>query len=337
MKPIDLIHPTWQILDGSKIKEYMTCPRKFFYRYLVGWAQEEPSIHLVFGEAWHLAMEHLLIHGYTTESIRDAWSLLNEKYKEHIPESMEALYSPKTPGNALQLLIEYCERWKLDDFTVLHTETGGTFELPDGLGSISFRLDSILEDERGIFTMDHKTGSRDSAAWEQQWYLDFSISNYTNVLYCMYPPEKVWGAVMNGTFFRKGDIGKKFKSVADMPFKRVLVRKNFVAMQEWYEEMLHWVEGIRFDEQVLVDDCSEDNLTLSCFVRNTNSCTDYGRACEYHHLCTSWANPLRKIDDGPPIGFKQEYWDPLAEAKACREFVELPNDNPLTEGIELCR
>jgi CRISPR/Cas system-associated exonuclease Cas4 (RecB family) len=62
-------HETWQVLDATKLQTYMRCPRKFFFNYVLGWKSEIPSNHLVFGSAWHMAMEVLLDKGYNSRGL----------------------------------------------------------------------------------------------------------------------------------------------------------------------------------------------------------------------------------------------------------------------------
>ena len=49
--------PQFDIHDSTKINCFQTCPRKYFYKYVLGWSHEDANIHLVFGSAWHKAME----------------------------------------------------------------------------------------------------------------------------------------------------------------------------------------------------------------------------------------------------------------------------------------
>ena len=61
--PIDE-QPYWAIKDSSKLDDYERCPRAYFYRHILGWNIDFPAHDLIFGECWHRAREHQLIHGY---------------------------------------------------------------------------------------------------------------------------------------------------------------------------------------------------------------------------------------------------------------------------------
>ena len=51
--------PTLQTVDSTKINTFLDCPRQYFFTYVLGWRSDRPNNHLVFGQAWHEAMEHL--------------------------------------------------------------------------------------------------------------------------------------------------------------------------------------------------------------------------------------------------------------------------------------
>ena len=73
--------PTHRIVDGSKLKRFMECPRAFFYEYLLGWRSERPNNHLVFGTAFHEALEHILLNGYTRAIADDAFEKFLTSYR----------------------------------------------------------------------------------------------------------------------------------------------------------------------------------------------------------------------------------------------------------------
>jgi len=319
MNPKELYDPSWDIYDSSKLKEFEECPRKYFYKYMLGWVPETPNLHLVFGEAWHRAMEEMLKGHCSPDAIMKGYNRMNSYYRESFGLDMDAINFPKTPDNARNLLVWYAARYGSEDFVVHYTETGGSIELPQG-DKLYFRLDSILEDSRGYFTMDHKTGSMDSKAWADGWILDIGITTYINVLYCLYPKDQVWGAVINGTFFRKGDANKNFKSVDETPFRRVLVRKTLPMMEEWLLETQATIREIKFQTDLLMS-YNENHPVMDCFRRRTTSCSHYG-TCGYHAFCTSWSNPLLRVDE-PPVGWTINRWNPLDHAKEAANFVEV--------------
>jgi hypothetical protein len=300
---------TWDIQDSSKIQNFMDCQRSYFYRYILGWQSEYPNNHLVFGEAIHLALEYLLLNDYSTNSIAKAMDLFLLKYREYFDEGTDELFSPKTPARVVDLLIEYCEKYKNDkhDFDVLYTEVAGTVSLSEDR-AIAFRQDAICRGEEGIFSLEHKTkgGSIDSR-WQNQWYLKTQIGAYTHVLNCLYPDENIYGVKINGL----GILKTKFS------FERIPVVKTNKSMKVWLWNTLYWLDQIYWNIDLLLNNCKESDSVMMAFPLNSESCNKYF-GCVYKDFCHAWANPLRRIDEVPP-GFKIEYWNPL-EKEARHKF-----------------
>jgi len=289
-------HPTWYIYDSSKIQEYLECPRSFFYRYIMGWDSDSFNNHTYFGECWHIGMEHLILNGYSTKSVAEAARALTDHYRKKVPDIMDSSYAPKNPGNALVALTGYIVEYAGETFIPHYTEIAGTVPINDR-NVLHFRMDSVLEDARGYFSREHKTGSQLSRMWLDQWALSFQCGTYNHVLYCLYDPAKVWGVEINGTIFNK----------TKTQFQRVPSRRTLSAMQSWFWHANEYVSRIEHDLARLRSS-SKDDEVLMCFAQNPTSCTKYF-GCPYHSFCMAWANPL-KYSDEAPIGFHLEWWNP---------------------------
>jgi len=297
---------TWNIHDASKLNEYLECPRKYFYHYVLGWVSDKPNNDLVFGASWHKAMEYLLLNGYELRSVAEAADLFIGLYRKDFPEESDELFVPKTPSNAIEALSIYTNEYRNDhsEFEVLYTEISGTVPLAEDV-IMHFRMDNILkkikpEDGRSIFSLEHKTsGKGKSRQWEDQWILSEQIGTYTHVIHCLYPPEEVLGIKMNGAFFLK----------TKLDFARMPCYRNRESMQVWLWNTLLWIDAIRWNFDAL-SECNDSEDVLMAFPMNPQSCTKYW-GCAFHDFCIAWPNPLRRCDH-PPIGFKQEFWDPSA-------------------------
>lgn len=294
-------HPSIWTLDASKIKSYMECPRSFFFRYVLGWEPDtyRSKYHLVFGRALHIALEHLLLHGMDDKSIMEAYDKFLEDYRsepEFTPET-DDMREPKTPSRALQALVGYAERYKHEDaeLDVLYTETSGQVLVAEDI-PILFRVDAIVRDDHGIFVLEHKTASRLSQGWIDQWALSVQVGLYIHLLMSLFNPDEVWGAKINGIFLYKS---KK------PDFVRVPIMKNETMLENWRLNMLKWVQSI-MDDLMSVD--KDTGRYMTTFRMNTQSCSNY-YGCPYRDLCMSWDNPVLRSDE-PPAGFRVRWWDP---------------------------
>ena len=288
--------PIWTILDSTKLKAFMICPRLFFYNYVLGWIPEHPNVHLEFGSAWHEAMEHLLNNGYSDESVAEAYLKFFTYYRKYFTEADDLDNGAKEPGNAMQALMEYVDYYKHDNFDVLYTEIAGSVPVTEEF-DLTFKIDGIIRDDDGIKVLEHKTASQDSDANRKQWLLNVQPGTYCHALYCLYPETQVYGAVINITVLRKkGNL-----------FQRVPIRMGRDQMAVWQFNAEWYLNLIKHNFQCL-SECSLDDHIMRAFPMNTESCTKYG-LCQYHAYCNAWTNPLQRCGEPQP-GFKVKHWNP---------------------------
>lgn len=149
MKPENMITETWGILDSSKLSDFMSCDRYYFYRHMLGWVNETKNQNLTFGRAWHAAMESLLLatprriratsdvtrEAIKVDHIEEAFQVFTKVYREDFGAETDLDYEPKSPGNALQALHDYLHYYPVDDFETLFTEVLATVPISlDGEG-----------------------------------------------------------------------------------------------------------------------------------------------------------------------------------------------------------
>lgn len=292
-------HPTWEILDSSKIQTFMDCPRRYFYEYVLAWRPDAPNNHLIFGDAWHKALEILMLGNYSDESLVQAMQEFETTYRARLPEGTDEIFAPKTPANAFKALVEYCSHYPGDKQEhILHTEIGGRVAIgPNRF--ITFRCDAILEKNGIVFAREHKTTGRSfSQLWSDQWELSFQVGTYSFALHCLFPEVQSCAVEVNGTAFLKTKIS----------FLRVPVYKGPSNLNTWLFTANHYFDRIQ-DEHHFLETSSEDDSVLTAFPMNPQSCTKY-LGCPYHDLCVNWANPLQHLNFIPE-GFAIEYWNPL--------------------------
>ncbi len=292
--------PTWDIVDPSKMNDFIRCHRMYFFRHLLGWDLDTPNNHLAFGEAWHVAMEHLLLNGYSEVFIAQAFDKFLSSYREKFPADTDTLFGAKAPERVIPALLEYATKYA-DDlalYKVLYTEVAGTVPITKE-HVLHFRIDSILQDsQERIRSMEHKTkGGSINTTWYNQWPMSLQIGTYHHVLYCLYPEADVDGIWVNGAGFLK----TKFD------FQRLPVKKTREQMQVWLDTVNFWFNRLNM-ELKLLEDCSDKDNTLLAFPLNPSGCDKYF-GCAYLDYCMAWPNPLRECDE-VPLGFKQEFWDP---------------------------
>ena len=322
----------FSVNDSSKVQSYMNCPRRYFFEHVIGWRTDEPSIHLEFGTAVHLAMEILHTKGYEAESLSDAFEVFFDHYRKYFGEELDDANAPKNPANFMRALPLYAKKYRDIDAEdeVLHVEVAGSVAVgPNRL--LYFKSDTIIKTKRGIIAREHKTGTRFHPLWAAQWRKKMQAAAYNHVLYCLFlgkdgvTEDDIAGVEINGIFLRneprlKRD-GQPYANQQDTEFHRVPVRKNLPQMEAWVSEVNHWFDLIERDFSKLADAKEEDQV-LDAFHGNTESCTKYG-VCPFIDQCCSWPNPLQRMHE-LPAGFKSELWDPRDHSEDnVKEVIEL--------------
>lgn len=291
----------YNIIDSTKLSTYLKCPREFFHSYVLHWRPQQPNIHLEFGIAWHHAKERLLNSNLFEEGVADlAFSDFYNHYRRYFSPDDDLNNSPKDPGNAHEAIKSYILQYRATNtaMKVLYTEITGNITLPDDF-EMTFKIDAIVEDSEGIWIWDHKTGSADSPVWDAQWTLSDQLFLYTLVAKCYFPPEKVKGAIIDGTILRKkGNLHKRLK-----------IRYNPALEEAFLWNLLTHLHHLRQDyEQLASCDTKED--VLRAFPENHTSCTRYGICPYWEPLCTATSNPIKRHGLTPPPFFQHKIWNP---------------------------
>ena len=322
MKFLDVLptQPSWSVLDSSKLTTYMSCPRKYFFRYVLGWTSEYPNNHLVFGSAWHIALEHLIKNGYAKDSYLQAVDLFMQYYRQHFPPDTDELFAPKTPDNFVRSLLLYWQTFRHDpdQYALLHTETAGIVSISP-TRTMTFKCDAILHDEYGtIIGLDYKTSQRRFPDWIDHWSLSTQMLTYLHAIKCMYPMGQLHQMLIRTAFFYKQDRKGENKPTI---FEEYAIEKSDAQMDSWLARTNTWAIALESDMGGLIHDDDTEDATLLAFPQNDTACFNYGRKCEYFDYCTAWSNPLTRCEE-PPIGFNVTWWDPLA-APEIKERVNL--------------
>ena len=323
-------HPTWSILDSSKLTDLIACDRKFFYAHMLGWRPDSPSHDLWFGSCWHVAREYQLIHGYA--DVKGAYEAFLAMYRQEFQPETDSLYSPKTPTAVLNALMKFAEERSndLEENEVvmldgeLMTEISGTVPVDDKR-FLHYRLDDIMrrKSDGKIFSWDHKTTTGkyiNNRQWAEQFHLSFQNGTYTHCLYCLFPIEQVLGVEFCGTgfeFLQRGSANRPAGYHATL--RRIPAFKTPEQMNVWL-----WNVNERLDqldrEMDRLSHCKEDDAVMMAFPLNPKSCTDY-KGCPYLDYCLAWANPLQHCDE-PPLGYRQEFWNPAEMRSSHKKNLE---------------
>ena len=123
-----------RLYDNTRLSDYKRCPRYYFYRHIMDWRPSGTAPALAFGSGWHAAMEivwpniktmdreELVTRAYG--KFLEAWCGEGMPAPSEIDYEMEKELSPRTPGQALEMIIGYIDarKPKADEFELLSVE-----------------------------------------------------------------------------------------------------------------------------------------------------------------------------------------------------------------------
>lgn len=314
-------HPTWSVIDSSKATAFMTCPRFYFFRYIAGLSSDTPNHNLVFGSAFHKALEVLLKEGYSLASIEKGMKAFEEEYRQHFSQETDFDYGAKNPHQAKVMLLEYIKQFKDDNFQNLYTEVSGSVPISSNQ-SLWFKLDSINLGDEGIFSLEHKTSSTLYSWWIDHWFQSFQVGAYTHVLYSYFGDKHpIFGVYINGFFFRKSSRSGKGSEILRIPIKF-----SYDSLEDWLAQAQFWLTRIEEETHELTMTKPSQRI-MRAFPKNTSKCVHYNRLCSYFHLCSAWKNPIPHLQENVPAGFKIDFWDP-------REITENKIDGGAKNALE---
>lgn len=315
---------SWNVLDSTKIMSFMSCKKKFFMSFVLGWKQ--PSNHLVFGQAVHAAMEVLYMQGYTVEAVKDGLAAFLEVYGATYPEEEWDEYWPKTPHRFMQMLMMYVKQYQHVDKSYRPEEINGKklieisgTALISERHTIAFRMDTIMRNQNNkVFSLEHKTASS-MYGLQTQFEFSFQVFMYYFVLYMLFEPTEIDGIHINVLGFKKTKAGGPAEKKDGMESHFFFERLRFAKTEKDLNFFINFANNICDEIEREFKFCAEfdnaENTFMQSFPCNMTACTMYG-GCEYKALCMYIPNIIKEAGYGIPYGFTQEYWNPLEiEAK----------------------
>lgn len=333
--------------DNTRISEFRTCHRKFFYRHVMDWTSVGLSTPLLFGSAWHAAMDRVWELGGDRENARNLgtedWArqgheaFMAEWVKGGGPEMVDIdedwayKLGFRNPMVALEMLYAYVDErrplFKRDSFELISIEQPFAVPLDPEDESLFYvgRFDKIFRIKEGIIIGEHKTTSLYSkAATFRAMFID-SFSPNSQVDGYLHAARVLYGDEVKSCWI---DAALVHKTVHD-GFKFIPVERQFKQLDAWLWETRSWIDEIEANWNILRETSPEGDFDLTeaaympAFAKNTSSCQDFARNCPYIDLCKMWPNPYAKELPG---GYEKEHWSPFERLGLGEIGLEAPSE-----------
>lgn len=313
-------------IDYSSLSTYMTCPRKFLFRYVLNLERSGvPSIDLIFGSCWHLGMEamYLYWHAHPDAKQRTLCEIATQAFqalwdREAAPWFDPDATFPKSPNRARDMYWKYLELFYETDkeTTIVSAEQPFAIHVDKNLPTYVGRMDLVLEREGALEVHEHKTSKFNSPIIFTGYEASLQTEGYLTV------SQIYWDAlpkiVYNQALCQKSKVDHTRHTIT----KQRTAIERFIADFRYYtHEILRELEvyyRIMDDPQWQTD----RNLVLPCFRRNAGyPCTMFFRGCEYLDLCQMRNNPLTWAAKLPE-GYVIHEWNPSDHASEHKEIID---------------
>jgi hypothetical protein len=308
--------------DNTRISEFRSCPRKFYFRHVKDWTGSGFSAPLAFGSAWHSAMDTIwpLLCGAAAErddeavvqagyaSFVEKWVESNGTHPEEMgPEEIEDL-GARTPFVGMEMLYEYVlkRRKFLSEIELLSVEQPFAVPLDPSDPDLFYvgRLDKVFRYRDDIIIGEHKTTSLYKAkggfrsTFLDQWSPNSQVDGYLHAVHILYgdKAKQLW---IDGALVHR----KHHDEFIFIPIER-----QFAQLDAWLWETRNWISQIDGHWEASQDPGAADHSYMAAFPKNTSACQDFARNCSYIDLCKAWSNPLKRPT---PQGFIEEAWSPF--------------------------
>ena len=311
-------------LDYSSLSTYISCPRKFFFNYVLSYQSVNPKIDLVFGSAWHYGLEvaytawkedtnltetdliELSITGFNTY-----WKVEGEP---NWPDPDQIF--PKSPGNAANMYSAYWQRYyPIDrDKKILGIELPFNLNIPDTSILYTGRIDLAFLNSSNLEIVDHKTAKSVNKITLTGFISSLQTSGYLTI-------GKLYYDRIAGMYYRVALCQKS--KVAHEEFEVVKLDHE---IERFLTELSYWAKTISGDcikyETALQDDANfNQDYTPNIFPRTPGyACTAFFSPCPYLDLCMMKNNPLY-FHDKVPQGFKVEEWNPEEHEEKIKNLI----------------
>lgn len=258
-------------IDYSQLSSYITCPKKYYNRYVLNLAKikyDEREVDKDFGGAVHKALE-LIYKGKTVEEAKQAF---REGYTGIETDKI------KTPAHGEKLIDEYVKYWQSSpseladkNFTVLAVEQVDKYQV----GAVTYvvKIDLIVKNNAGIWIVDHKTSTKLPYNYFYQFSPNMQVSGYCN--YAQHKFGQCSGMIIN--LITVGYRENKYKGEPagfHCQFVRDIVNRTPDQLKDFEYQVNHWCAKL------------DEDIVKNRWLRNEGACHNF-KGCAYKELCVS--------------------------------------------------
>jgi len=283
-----------EIIDPTRLRDALQCPRLFYWRHERGVVPVAPRLPLSYGGGVHATLaEHYKgkTSGQALLAFEAVWDVEVRPFSHYLVEE-----DPKrNPRRWAEVFIVYKKHYAKEPFEVLYIETPFFLPLTDDL-ALAGIIDLLVKYLNQLMVIDHKTsyslGPQFFATFNPNHQFSAYLLGATEIL-----GEPVTTLLVNCLLSHKNEMRPE-KLFQRVPTTRSLYQHEFLK-----EEIVSfWTHSIRAYRE------------HNSWPRNDDRCQRYPGGCEYHPLCTDVNVDYRKIIPSPSQ-YRESVWDPIRELR----------------------
>lgn len=279
-------------LDATKLAVFQTCPRKFLLQFVFGWRPEWQSNHLVFGQAWHEALE-LWWRGESEEVAFEQGFL--PSYRSVLSAETDEAFWPKIPKRAQKALSFYAANWNRSDYEVLATEQIGEISLGFDVTYL-VKIDTLVRSKETqlLQLIEHKSSYSLRFSNQETWESRLQILGYA--LWLSRKESLNDGVLVDTVAFLKNKGTRGGKLFELVKHQCCFTEKQLRVL---HSELIYWF--LLVDREFNFLEEGVPNAFPRAF-----QCSNFN-GCEYQVICNACQE---LVAERPPEGFKIEFWNP---------------------------
>lgn len=292
--------------DSTSIGAFKTCPRKYQLSIIEGWTPRSQSVHLVFGQHYHKALER---YDHSRSAGKDHEQSVIDATRQALSDSWEVLPDGrgrpwmsddplKNRETLVRTIIWYLEEFAEDTFRTIQLANGkpavelsfrfeSTYTAADGTPfMICGHLDRLGELHEQIYVLDRKTTK---STLNENFFESFSPNNQFS-LYVL-AAQVVYQTDVRGLFVDGAQIAVGFSR-----FQRALSPRHPTQIEEWYKDFGLMLQLAQF------------YAAQQYWPMNDTACGNYG-GCQFRGICSRVPGVRQQYLQGT---FTRRIWDPLS-------------------------
>lgn len=277
-------------IDYSMMSTFLTCRRRFYFRYDQHLVPKVPTLPLAFGSAIHEALNVW----HDKRDVENMVAKFHVTYKEDIERD-----DKRTNALGEWILRNYATAYANEPFKVIGNEQSFELPLPNGTSFIG-RIDKIVDWDGAIWIVDHKTTSSLGYHYSKKVEPNMQLTGYVWAARRLGYPKCV-GVLVDAILVAKGllDSSRRAKLTPLARFDAYISE----------ERLAEWVQTL---------DCVQRDI-LACYQEsqwypNWDACTYYGE-CPYRKLCVEDGDVRHKL---VALDYEKSVWDPRGKRDASK-------------------